>query len=269
MATRFPKERPELPEAYRRIYLDHYRHNRDGEYRTTALSQRLEAWMHRMVAADLRSGSAIGPAGVAGPAQATLEIGAGTLNHLPYEPEAEPYDVVEPFAELYSDSPRLGRVRRVYADIADIDPSIRYDRIVTIAAFEHIPDLPPVVARAAILLEGEGALRVAIPNEGTILWALGTRVTGLEFRRRYGLDYQVLMRYEHVNTAGEIEDVLRSCFGAVSCKVLGLNRTFAFYRFYECRRPLRSAAEAILARTTSRPDAAVPAAGALGPPTIP
>ena len=263
MAARFPKNRPELPDAYRRIYLDHYRQNRDGEYRTTALSQRLEAWMHRRVAADVRPRSAGAKAGVSGLSRATLEIGAGTLNHLPYEPDTAPYDVVEPFAELYADSPRLGRVRSVHADVADIDPSVRYDRIVTIAAFEHIVDLPPVVARAALLLHDDGALRVAIPNEGTILWALGTRVTGMEFRRRYGLDYQVLMRYEHVNTADEIEAVLRSCFDSVACAVLGLNRTLALYRFYACRRPRRGAAEAIVAAAASRGAGSAPPSGAL------
>jgi len=236
-----------LPERYRQIYLDHYIRNREGGYRTTSLSQRLEGWMHRQVAADVapstpaRSGREPGDRPLA-----TLEIGAGTLNHLRHEPPVGPYDIVEPFGELFAESDQLARVRHRYSDIAEIPANVRYDRINSIAAFEHIVDLPPVVARAALLLEEGGALRVGIPNEGTLLWALGTRVTGFEFKRRYGLDYQVLMRYEHVATADEIEAVLRHFFGSVACRVLGLNRVLAVYRFLECRRPVRDVASSIL-----------------------
>ena len=50
-------------------------------------------------------------------AGATLELGAGTLNQLAYEPAGHAYDIVEPFKALYSDSPLLGGVRHAYADI--------------------------------------------------------------------------------------------------------------------------------------------------------
>lgn len=259
MVAGWPKSRPELPESYQRIYLEHSRQNRGGLYRTTSLSQRLEEWMHRRVAADVAA-AASGPvpdsspaAAASRPRLATLEIGAGTLNQLRSEPEVGPYDIVEPYAELYDGSPLLARVRRHYADIGEIDPATRYDRITSIATFEHIPDLPPVVARAALLLADDGVLRVGIPNEGTPLWRLGTFVTGLEFRRRYGLDYQVLMRYEHVSTADEIEAVLRMLFADVRRSVLGLNRLFGIYRYLECRKPLRDRAAAVAGGMASAP----------------
>jgi hypothetical protein len=247
MVAGWPKSRPELPESYRRIYLEHSRQNRGGLYRTTSLSQRLEEWMHRRVAADVaRASIAATPAAALGQGPTTLEIGAGTLNQLRYEPDVGPYDIVEPFAELNAGSPLLARVRRVYADIGEINPAERYDRITSIATFEHIPDLPPVVARAALLLSDGGVLRVGIPNEGTPLWRLGTLVTGLEFKRRYGLDYQVLMRYEHVSTADEIEAVLRLLFADVRRSVLGLNRQLGIYRFLACRNPRRDQAAEVL-----------------------
>lgn len=41
------------------------------------------------------------------------------------------------------------------------------------------------------------------------MWKLGyTLSTGMEFKRKYGLEYEVLMKHEHVNTAKEIEEVL-------------------------------------------------------------
>jgi hypothetical protein len=165
---------------------------------------------------------------------ATLEIGAGTLNHIQFEPLHEEYDVVEPFKELYDGSPLLKNVRTIYADIDEISGR-KYDRVISIATFEHIENLPEVVAKAATLLNAErGHLRVAIPNEGTLMWSLGTRITGFEFRKKYGLDYQVLMKYEHVNTAREIEQVLKYFFRNTRSSILGINKALAFYRFYDC-----------------------------------
>ncbi|MEZ0239390.1 MAG: class I SAM-dependent methyltransferase [Chloroflexota bacterium] len=277
MVAGWPKSRPELPESYQRIYLEHSRQNRGGLYTTTSLSQRLEEWMHRRVAADVAAGAAGSAtagskggafAGAPGQRPSTLEIGAGTLNQLRFEPAVGPYDIVEPYRELYDGSELLARVRRRYADIAEIDPAARYDRITSIAVFEHIPDLPPVVARAALLLADGGTLRVGIPNEGTILWRLGTLVTGFEFKRRYGLDYQVLMRYEHVSTADEIEAVVRLYFGDMKRSVLGLNRRLAVYRYLEAREPLRSeAASALRGGTAVTGPAAASAATPVPPRT--
>lgn len=115
----------------------------------------------------------------------------------------------------------------------------RYGRITAIASFEHICNLPEVVERCASLLVPGGGLRAAIPNEGRFLWKFAyTMTTGVEFRRKYGLDYSTLMNYEHVNTADEIEAVLTHFFPHVKMSLLGLNKDFAFYRYYECtKRP--------------------------------
>jgi hypothetical protein len=237
---KFPKKRIELPEAFQKIYNQHYLNNREGKYKTTSLSQKLESWMHKKIANDVVRGNK---------KYTTLEIGAGTLNQLQYEPTQETYDIVEPFKELYEGSELLKKVRNIYNDINDIE-KIKYDRITTIATFEHIMDLPFVVAKAASLLnEKEGHLRVAIPNEGTIMWKLGTKVTGFEFRKKYGLDYQVLMKYEHVNTAEEIEQVLNYFFEKTECSVFGISKGFAFYRFYDCSKPYMEKVNNYFAKT--------------------
>lgn len=76
----YPKTRIDLPDGYKAIYEKHYFADRGGEYKRTSLSQRLEGWMHRRTAADLKEGMQV----------CTLEIGAGTLNQLPYEPVCGP-----------------------------------------------------------------------------------------------------------------------------------------------------------------------------------
>jgi hypothetical protein len=226
--SRFPKSRPPLPPAYKAIYEAQYKENREGESTAASLAQRLESWMHHQVAAD----------SAAMAARATLELGAGTLNQLPYEAQAQAYDVVEPFTALFAGSPRLERVRDVYADIAEIPEDRRYGRIISVAVLEHIADLPQVLARSALMLETDGVFRAAIPAEGGFLWKLGwSLTTGLEYRLRHGLDYGVMMAHEHLNTAAEIEALVRALFGEVRIRSFGIGRQLSLYRFIEARRP--------------------------------
>ena len=184
--------------------------------------------MHRRIARDAREGLS------------TLEIGAGTLNHLRYESNHTAYDIVEPAHYLFADSPYLSRVRNIYDDIKQVPPDTRYDRIISIATFEHICNLPEVVAGAGLLLKPNGQLRAAIPAEGGPFWKLGWMLTtGWEFKRRYGLDYEVIMRAEHVNTWKEVADVLNYFFKRVEFSCLGLSRALSFYQAYICRDPDR------------------------------
>ncbi len=229
MFEQFPKRRPALPAGIAEIYTAQYKSNRAGRTAASSLAQKAEAWMHRQVAHDL----AAKPAG-----QSTLEIGAGTLNQMAHEPESGPYDIVEPFKDLYTGSPFLPRVRNIYADIAQVPDTMRYHRITSVATFEHICNLPQVVAKAGRLLEPDGTLRAAIPSEGTPLWILGWKLTtGLEFRLKRGLDYGALMKHEHVNTAREIEQVLRYFFTAVESRVFGLSKYLSLYQFHVCSCP--------------------------------
>ena len=232
--SKFPKLRPELPKEYQEIYTQHYLSNREGKYKTTSLSMKLERWLHKKVAADV-----VGTKG-----KKTLEIGAGTLNQLQYEPVIDNYDIIEPFKELYEDSDRLLNVRNIYSDISEVTE--KYDRITSIAVFEHIMDLPYVVATAALHLNEGGCIRTSIPNEGTFMWKLGTKVTGREFKKKYGLEYDVLMKFEHVNTAQDIEDVLNHFFIKTKSSTFGLGKGIGFYRFLEHKHPKIDVAKAYL-----------------------
>ena len=228
MFSQFPKQRTPLPPEYAAIYLQHYRNSREGNSQILGLAQRMERWMHRKVAADATRGSP----------KATLEIGAGNLNQLPYEPQSHPYDIIEPFRELFANSPHLTRVRNVYDDIAEVPLENRYDRITSVAVLEHVCNLPELVARSALLLAEGGSFRAGIPSEGTLLWRLGWQLTtALDFRARYNLDYKVLMQYEHVNKAREIEEVIRYFFADVRASVFGVARALSFYQFFACAQP--------------------------------
>lgn len=229
----YPKKRIELSGRYKKIYLEHYKKNREGLTTASSLSKKMESWLHRKVAGDVKNDTG----------KKTLEIGAGTLNHLQYE-KNKVYDIVEPFKDLYIESPDLKKVNKIFNNLNEVPENNKYDRIVSIATFEHILDLPDMVAKCCLLLKEEGYLRVSIPNEGSLLWKIGWKLTtGLEFRLKYNLSYEKLLKYEHVNTASEVEMILKYFFKNIRISFLGLNKKFAFYLFFECSDP-----ETILAK---------------------
>ncbi len=232
----YPRTRPPLPEAQRRIYEAEYRLNRTGARPVEGLAKRLERWMHRRVA----EGAGEGP---------VLELGAGTLNHLSFEGEIGEYDIVEPFAALYSDRPERARIRDAFADIADVPGDRRYRRILSVAALEHVPDLPDVLARAGLLLAENGHFQAGIPSEGGLLWGLGWRLTtGVSYRLRTGQDYGRLMRHEHLSRAPEIIALVRHFFGEVSIRRFPLPaHHLSLYVYLSARRPALAACREQLA----------------------
>lgn len=225
----FPKKRPVLPSRYRKIFKTYYKKNRDGKSGMTAISHIFEKWMHNMVAKDINKKIK---------KMETLEIGAGSLNHLPFEPQPAHYDIIEPFLWLYEGSSFLFRIRNIYSDISQISTKQKYDRIISIATFEHLCNLPEVIAKSGLLLKDDGQLRAAIPSEGELLWILTCQMTtGLEFRLKYGLDFSVFRRHDHVNNAVEISEILRYFFNEVKSKYFGLNKSLSLYQAFFCSNP--------------------------------
>jgi hypothetical protein len=195
----FPKVRLPLPQAYLSLYESEYLENRTSGSLANRTARMLESWMH----AKVTQAAAKRP-------EELLEIGAGTLNHIPWERSNLGYDIVEPFRKLFETSANLKLVRSVYNDIREIPNERRYDRILSVAVLEHILDLPSVIALSGLHLHETGVFCAGIPSEGGRLWEIAWRYgTGASFHRRTGLDYAVMMRHEHVNTATEIE----SCVG--------------------------------------------------------
>lgn len=47
-----------------------------------------------------------------------------------------------------------------------------------------------------------------------------------------GLNYSLFMNYDHVNTADEVEEVLRFYYKVVTCCMFGISKTLSLYRVY-------------------------------------
>lgn len=227
----YPRERPRLRPELEEIFATEYLKNRRGESFVSSLGKFFEAWMHHKVASSRRlfpHTSIID----------SLELGAGTLNHLRYVNELDNYDVVEPKVYLYENSVNFKRVRNFYADVGDISKSQKYDRIISIATLEHIEDLPTLLNESKERLSENGVFACAIPSEGGVLWGLAWRLTtGLEFRFRTGVSYCDVMRYEHLSTAEEISDLLSLNFGSISESTFGYGKHLSLYKYFECSDP--------------------------------
>ena len=237
----YPRQRPALSQAVAERYERQYLMNRSRHSWGGKLSGIAEAWMHRAVAADLSA---------QGPAPRVLEVGAGNLNHWRYEPSVKHYEVVEPFEALLATSPEREKLAPHYRDLADLPLNASFDRIVSIAAFEHLMNLPWCIARCALALHDGGSLRVAVPSEGGFLWWLGWRLTtGLEFALRYRLDYGEIMRHEHLSKLREIDTLLRYFFEQIHRRRLGFGTHASLYAFYHCEKPHLARCKALLDRT--------------------
>ena len=233
----YPRPRPCLSEAHQRIYVSHYLNNREGNGCLTRLKNGLEAWMHRRIAYRQHG-------------REVLEIGAGTLNHLPYEPADLEYDAVEPFQELWAGRTGLSRLRTIYKSVLEIPEENRYDRIISVAVLEHLTELPQIIAASALRLRPNGRFQAGIPSEGGLLWSLAWRLsTGISFRLRTGLSYAELMRHEHVNAAQEILTVCDWIFEQIEVERFpSPSHHFSLYTVLEGRHPRIERCRELLAR---------------------
>tara|TARA_B110000971_G_scaffold97875_1_gene100750 strand:+ start:399 stop:1112 length:714 start_codon:yes stop_codon:yes gene_type:complete len=223
LLKKFPKIRPTLSQKYKDIYNQHYISNREGNGFANLLSQKMEAWMHKKT-------SSINGKNI-------LELGAGNLNHIVYENDYNNYDIVEPFSDLYKDSPNLSSVRNIFNSLSEVNN--KYDKILSIATLEHLVDLPKEIQLCKNLLQEEGIFQVAIPCEGELAFRLGWMLTtGITFRIKYNLDYARLMQYEHINSINEIYNILENNFSIVKFQrspFLFPLKHFSFYAYFECK----------------------------------
>jgi len=221
----YPRKRPPLTPEHEVIYEKEYKLNREGERAIEGLAKRLEGWMHGKIVTTTGS---------------TLELGAGTLNHLKHEKKLDKYDVVEPFVALYQNSERLEQVSTAYTQLSDISGEKKYERIISIAVLEHMTDLPRELALCCRHLVSDGVFQAGIPSEGGFLWWMGWRsTTGLSYWLRNRLDYGTVMKHEHVNTAPEIISLVKYLFSDVKvCRFPTPMHNFSLYAYIEARNPI-------------------------------
>lgn len=198
-----------LPKEYLKIYEEFYINYSQANTIFRKLALFFERWYHLLTYKNFPNPLSI------------LELGAGNLNHVKYEKNFKNYDVIEPKKYLINASDPIdkNKINSIYLDVDEIPEGKIYEKIISIGVLEHIEELDYVLEKISDKLNTRGKFIVSIPAEGELLWWLGWRLTtGIGFWLRYRLDYGVIMRYEHVNTASKIIRTLRKYYKINSIK---------------------------------------------------
>tara|TARA_B100000989_G_C19512264_1_gene459744 strand:+ start:260 stop:1000 length:741 start_codon:yes stop_codon:yes gene_type:complete len=205
----YPRKREPLPIEIKEIFDQHYMSNRES-----SVSQFGEKWLHTSM--DDRNNN-----------KKTLEIGAGTLNHLGYEAEREIYDIIEPKEFLFKKSNLTKRINNAYESLTKC-PNKYYDRIISCAVLEHITDLPDYLYESKKKMKENGIQQHSIPCEGYPMWNIPWFIfSGSIFKFKYGHSFKHVMKHEHINTFDEIFAMIKFFYKDVEVKF-----SYPFYSKY-------------------------------------
>ena len=223
----YPRKRSILSTKYGNIYKSELLAGRVGTSLMHRLVLYVESWMHRKVASRSFVSNHV------------LEIGAGTLNHLKYEMPTQNYDVIEPNAYFFAGSNNMSKINALFKSMQDVPVDSMYDRIISIAVLEHLVDLPSEIALSGMRLNKNGIFQAGIPCEGEVSWTIASHLTtGLAFRIRTGLSYLPIIRYEHINSAAEIIELVKYFYKNVAIKRFPLPfKNLSFYIYLEATSP--------------------------------
>jgi SAM-dependent methyltransferase len=153
----------------------------------------------------------------AGHGARALEIGAGTGEHLRHEQlEGKEYSALELRGNLAANiQAKFPGVRTLVGDCQEtIDAADGYfDRVIAIHILEHLDNLPSALNEVRRVLKPNGLFSIVIPCEGGLIYRLGRYVTSRRiFEKRYSVDYDWMINYDHINRAEEIIHEVSSRF---------------------------------------------------------
>jgi SAM-dependent methyltransferase len=176
----------------------------DWQYR--GLVGALESTGHRIVGRWLESYRA----------STILEIGCGHGHHTMYT-DARPAVYIgldSSMSLLGTARQRAPGTRLVNGDACALPIANRsIDCVISMYCFEHLERLPECLAEVRRVLRPGGPLFVGLPAEGGLLYGIGRFFTTKRYmERKYGLDYDAIVKWEHCNTAHEVTRALAAQF---------------------------------------------------------
>lgn len=207
----YPKKRRPLSRNLKKIFNKHYLNNRQN-----FLSQLLETWLHKSIKQ------------INNKKIKTIEIGAGTLNHLKYENlKNNTYDIIEPKKFLFKNSNSLKKINKIYKTIEDCKNNY-YDRIISCAVLEHLEDLPHYLVASSFKMKKSSFQSHSIPCEGYPMWDYSwTLLSGFLFRIKTGHSFKEVQKHEHLNNFDEILSLIKFFYKKVTIKY-----SYPFYNKY-------------------------------------
>ena len=203
LIKKYPKKRPALSKEVKKIFDIEYKKNREN-----LLSQLSESWLHFAIKGrNLLFNT-------------TLEIGAGSLNHLKYENFSKKhiYDVIEPKKFLYENNKNKFLVNKFYKSLNNTKKN-SYSRIISCAVLEHLEDLPYYLYLSSQKMKKNGYQSHSIPCEGYPIWNITWfLISGITFKLRTGKSFKEIQRHEHLNSFDEILKLVKFFYRDVQIK---------------------------------------------------
>jgi ubiquinone/menaquinone biosynthesis C-methylase UbiE len=144
-----------------------------------------------------------------------LDIGSGVGYHLKFET----INKRRKYICLDSDKKKLGKitnknVRKLHASCENIPlTSKTVDLVIASHVLEHVKDLESCLNEIKRVLKANGKLLVVLPCDPGYFWTLLTRFSPSRHRlKMQGIDYEEVMRHEHVNSFGYCKSMLTEKF---------------------------------------------------------
>ena len=153
----------------------------------------------------------------------TLEIGAGIGAHLEFEDlgrqEYHVLELREEFCERLRMKLEPERVHCGNIEQRTAFPDVNFGRIIAIHMLEHLRDLPSALVEVDRLLRDDGFFDVVLPCEGGLVYSLARAISAKPlFERTFKMDYEPIIRNEHVSTLAEIKHLLLERFQIVTVR---------------------------------------------------
>lgn len=145
-----------------------------------------------------------------------LEIGSGHGHHLKYSKQEYKHyiglDLESRFlSNLHHRYPEACLVNGDAYALPFRDKSM--DCILAVYTFEHLRSLPRCLDEIHRILKPDGGLLVGLPAEGGLLYGLGRHLSSRPYmQRKYGIDYDAIVQWEHWNTCNECIAALHDKF---------------------------------------------------------
>lgn len=142
-----------------------------------------------------------------------LEVGAGTLAHLPFVKHrfdryiASDHDAKVIMAASRQDLPPGVELQHLAAgDLPFADSSV--DRIIATHVLEHVPAPQDALAEWVRVLRPGGVLSVILPCDPGLLWRVGRMFGPRRRALAAGLPYDYYMAREHINSIHNLATIL-------------------------------------------------------------
>ena len=163
----------------------------------------------------------------------TLEIGAGLGGHIAYENlDSQDYSVLElrdNMADVLKE-----RYPMIEVHVGDIQKKThfsdsQFDRVIAVHVLEHLPDLPSALREISRIMNDNGQLTIVIPCEGGLAFSFARYISSNRmFRKKFNMEYDWLIKSEHVNEPHEIIEEAEKYFVVTKKEFFPLAVPFVF-----------------------------------------